>query len=72
MTVDIDRIIEESYKCVLQTSEVVQFLCDRAKDILEDELNVQPVHPPVTVVGDVHGQFHDIIEMFRISGCKFT
>jgi hypothetical protein len=32
----------------------VKFLCDRAKDILSKESNVQEVHCPVTVCGDVH------------------
>ena len=32
------------------------------------ESNVQPVKCPVTVCGDVHGQFHDLMELFRIGG----
>lgn len=32
------------------------------------ESNVQPVRCPVTVCGDVHGQFHDLMELFRIGG----
>jgi len=43
-------------------------LCEKAKEILEKESNVQPVKCPVTVCGDIHGQFYDLIELFRIGG----
>lgn len=32
------------------------------------ESNVVHVAAPVTVVGDIHGQFYDLIEIFRIGG----
>ena len=40
----------------------------QAKEILMKESNVQEVRCPVTVCGDVHGQFHDLMELFRIGG----
>jgi serine/threonine-protein phosphatase 2A catalytic subunit len=56
----------------------------QGREILQDEANVQPVHCPVTVCGDIHGQFvgwrsselavlmretqHDLSELFRIGG----
>ena len=40
----------------------------QAREILIQESNVQPVSCPVTVCGDIHGQFHDLQELFRIGG----
>ena len=36
--------------------------------MLTNESNVQPVRAPVTVCGDIHGQLHDLIELFKIAG----
>ncbi|KAK7796504.1 hypothetical protein U0070_015798 [Myodes glareolus] len=46
----------------------VKSLCEKAIEILTKESNVQEVRCPVTVCGDVHGQFHDLMELFRIGG----
>lgn len=32
------------------------------------ESNVVHIEAPVTVVGDIHGQFFDMIEIFKIGG----
>jgi len=40
----------------------------KARDILASESNVQEVKCPVTICGDVHGQFHDLMELFKIGG----
>jgi len=46
----------------------VKTLCEMVKELLIEESNVQPVSSPVTVCGDIHGQFHDLIKLFQNGG----
>ncbi|CAF3006950.1 unnamed protein product [Rotaria socialis] len=65
---ELDTWVEQLKECKQLQENHVKFLCDRAKDILSKESNVQEVRCPVTVCGDVHGQFHDLMELFKIGG----
>lgn len=42
-------------ECKLLTENEVKNLCEKAKEILMKESNVQPVRSPVTICGDIHG-----------------
>ena len=46
----------------------LRILCDKIKEILIEESNVQPISAPVTICGDIHGQFHDLLELFEKGG----
>lgn len=64
----LDEWCEKLSKCEPLTEAEVKQLCDMAIEVLQFEENVQPVSVPVTICGDVHGQFHDLIELFKIGG----
>ena len=66
---DVEHLISQLYSdCKPISEHQVISLCDRARDIFSLESNVHVVNAPVTVCGDVHGQFHDLIELFKIGG----
>lgn len=65
---DLDEHIAKLMKCQPLPEESVKALCEKAKEILVQEINVQPVRCPVTVCGDIHGQFQDLLELFKIGG----
>ncbi|MES1907854.1 MAG: serine threonine-protein phosphatase [Cercozoa sp. M6MM] len=64
----LDAWIAKLYNCEQLTEDEVAQLCEQAREIFVLESNVQPVSCPVTVCGDIHGQFHDLMELFRIGG----
>lgn len=65
---DLDRQIELVFKKEPLPENEIKALCAKAKEVLSTETNVQPVKCPVTVCGDIHGQFWDMMELFRIGG----
>ncbi|KAK1750974.1 hypothetical protein QBC47DRAFT_425901 [Echria macrotheca] len=64
----LDGWIESLMECKQLAEVDVQRLCEKAREVLQLESNVQHVKCPVTVCGDIHGQFHDLMELFKIGG----
>ena len=62
---DIDSYIADLREAKCLHERDLRLVCEKAKEILLEESNVQPVPAPVTVCGDIHGQFYDLLELFR-------
>ncbi|KAL2885265.1 serine/threonine-protein phosphatase PP-X isozyme 1 [Ceratocystis lukuohia] len=62
------RAIEQLRACRPIPESQVRELCHRAREILIEEENVVTVMAPVSICGDIHGQFHDLMELFRVGG----
>ncbi|CAK0906724.1 unnamed protein product [Prorocentrum cordatum] len=65
---DLDRQIEQLRRCEYIKESEVKALCNKAREILTEESNVQQVDAPVTICGDIHGQFYDLVELFKVGG----
>eukprot|EP00762_Andalucia_godoyi_P007985 ANDGO_03447.mRNA.1 Putative serine/threonine-protein phosphatase PP2A-4 catalytic subunit len=65
---ELDVWISTLLECKILPEDAIKRLCEKAKEVLLSESNVQPVRSPVTVCGDVHGQFYDLLELFRVGG----
>ncbi|KAL6042122.1 Serine/threonine-protein phosphatase 2A catalytic subunit beta isoform [Balamuthia mandrillaris] len=65
---DVEQWISQLLECKPLSEEAVKALCEKVKEVLVEEKTVQPVRCPVTLVGDIHGQFYDLKELFRIAG----
>ncbi|KAI8836568.1 Metallo-dependent phosphatase-like protein [Chytridium lagenaria] len=73
MAWDLDLFISKLYARELLSEQVIKELCEKVKEVLINEGNVRHIAAPVTLVGDVHGQFYDVLEIFKIAGpCPST
>ncbi|CAG8504309.1 11097_t:CDS:2 [Paraglomus brasilianum] len=73
MGLDLDACISQLLQKQLLAESLIKEICEKTKELLMRESNVIHISAPVTVVGDIHGQFYDLIEIFRIGGyCPYT
>lgn len=63
-----DEWLEQARQCKYLPETDMKRLCEIVKEHLMEESNIQPVRTPVTVCGDIHGQFYDLLELFRVAG----
>lgn len=65
---NVDKWVEITKDCKYLPETELKQLCELVCDLLLEESNIQPVSSPVTVCGDIHGQFYDLEELFRQGG----
>ena len=69
MGLDVDACISTLKKGETVSEQELRQLCQFVGELLMEESNVQPVVSPVTIVGDLHGQFFDLLNLFeRVGG----
>ncbi|KAF6205680.1 hypothetical protein GE061_019853 [Apolygus lucorum] len=68
MGADLEKWISIAKECKYLPENDLKKLCDIVCELLLEESNIQPISTPVTVCGDIHGQFYDLEELFRTGG----
>mmetsp|Transcript_32315 Transcript_32315/g.79793 ORF Transcript_32315/g.79793 Transcript_32315/m.79793 type:complete len:306 (-) Transcript_32315:137-1054(-) len=68
MSSELDKMIETLRRCEVLKESEVKLLCQKAMEVLVEESNVQRIDSPVTICGDIHGQFYDLMELFKVGG----
>ncbi|KAK0333323.1 sporulation-induced protein [Friedmanniomyces endolithicus] len=63
-----DEWLAQAKLCRYLPEADMKRLCETVKESLMEESNIQPVSAPVTVCGDIHGQFYDLLELFHVAG----
>jgi hypothetical protein len=63
---NIQEIIERVKKEEVIEEVTVKKVCRTIQEIFMGESNVELVSSPINLVGDVHGQFYDVLKLFSI------
>lgn len=64
----IDMFLSKLFKCQSLTEAEVKILCEKGIEELVKEPNIISLKSPITICGDIHGQFYDLMELFKVGG----
>ncbi|EAY08407.1 protein phosphatase 4 catalytic subunit, putative [Trichomonas vaginalis G3] len=64
----LDKILELLWACKLPNMDDTRYLLTLGQQVLIKEANVLELKSPITLCGDIHGQFYDLLELFSVGG----
>ena len=67
-TEDLQKLLKKVNTFELLTVSEIKFICEKSKEIFQKEPTILSLTPPITLVGDIHGQYQDLLEIFYQQG----
>jgi len=65
---EVKNLKERALQCEVLPVSDLKWVCETVREVFAAEDNVVTVNTPVTVAGDTHGQFGDLLELFKTGG----
>lgn len=65
---DLNILIEHLNLEGILSQELLLEIIKRAAELFESEPNLLKLNDPITVVGDIHGQYYDLVKLLEVGG----
>jgi 4-hydroxy-3-methylbut-2-en-1-yl diphosphate synthase IspG/GcpE len=63
---DVQTILERVKKEEVIEESIVRMLCSKMQEVFLTEANIEYISSPITLVGDIHGQFYDLQKLIHL------